>query len=141
MRASDVPEVARIERESDEFPWSEGIFRDCLRVGYRCVVLEGEGSTLEGYAVVSIGAGEAHLLNLCVHPDRQGCGLGRDMLAAMIEVARQGGAGQIFLEVRPSNEVAMGLYDSTGFKEIGRRPRYYRSVGGRDDAVVLGRPV
>jgi len=141
MRAADVPEVARIERESYEYPWSEGIFRDCLRVGYRCVVLAGEGNTVEGYAVISIGAGEAHLLNLCVHPDRQGCGLGRDMLAAMMEVARQAGADQIFLEVRPSNEAAMALYDSTGFKEIGRRRRYYRSAGGREDAVVLGRPL
>ncbi|UCC13428.1 MAG: ribosomal protein S18-alanine N-acetyltransferase [Gammaproteobacteria bacterium] len=141
MRAADVPEVARIERDSYEFPWSEGIFRDCLRVGYRCVVLEGDGGVLDGYAIVSIGAGEAHLLNLCVHPDRQGCGLGREMLAAMIDVARTAGARQIFLEVRPSNEVGIALYQSTGFKEIGRRPRYYRSSGGREDAVVLGRPL
>src|SRR5438067_1345350 len=65
MRATDVAEVVDIERSSYQFPWSEGIFRDCLRVGYVCRVVTLSRQLL-GYGVMSVGAGEAHILNLCV---------------------------------------------------------------------------
>ena len=65
MTEADVSEVFTIERASYQFPWSEGIFRDCLRVGYVCRVLTLESQVI-GYGVMSVGAGEAHVLNLCV---------------------------------------------------------------------------
>jgi len=139
MRASDVQTVAELERASYEYPWTEGIFRDCLRVGYHCVVVESESGTLQGYAIMSVVADEAHLLNLCVSPDCRRCGLGREMLKQLLEAASLAGARRMFLEVRPSNVAALALYASEGFVEIGRRPRYYRAREGREDAVVLAR--
>ena len=136
MRADDLENIARIETLAYEFPWTEGIFRDCLRVGYCCVVLEGAGE-LHGYGVMSMAAGEAHLLNLCVHPDHQRCGLGSDLLRTFLATARAADCKRIFLEVRKTNHAALALYNRAGFKIAGLRRNYYRAVNGREDAIVL----
>jgi ribosomal-protein-alanine N-acetyltransferase len=136
MRAEDAAEVAAIEHASYEFPWTEGIFRDCLRVGYRCEVLC-EGDTIVGYGVLASGAGEAHLLNLCVRSERRREGLGHFLLEHMLELAREDRAQRIILEVRPSNHAARRLYERARFEQIARRPRYYQAPVGREDALVL----
>src|SRR5438270_3270066 len=95
MRAGDVADVVAIERAAYQFPWSEGIFRDCLRVGYVCrVVLI--GSEVAGYGVMSLGAGEAHILNLCIAEAYRGCGAGRALLRCLLESAASAGAGEAF---------------------------------------------
>jgi len=136
MTPSDVPAVGMIERASYAFPWSDGIFRDCLRVGYLCRVAELEGE-LVGYGVAALGAGEAHILNLCVSPKLRGRHIGRQMLMLLLERARQAGMAEAFLEVRPSNPLAIALYQSVGFAQIGRRKGYYQAESGREDALVL----
>lgn len=136
MGAGDVEQVAEIETRAYEFGWSAGVFRDCLRAGHACWVLEGEDGIV-GYGVLSTGAGEAHVLNVCVAPARQGQGHGRRLLKRLLDTARWYGAERVFLEVRPSNRAAQCLYDSVGFNEIGRRPRYYPARKGREDAIVM----
>ena len=136
MTESDVPAVMRIERDSYQFPWTEGIFRDCLRVGYACRVAESGGEML-GYAVMSSGAGEAHILNLCVRSDARCAGIGRQLINYMLRRARLAGMTEAFLEVRPSNTVAARLYESLGFQQVGTRRGYYQAAGGREDAAVL----
>jgi ribosomal-protein-alanine N-acetyltransferase len=138
MLEDDVPDVVEIDRSAYEFPWTEGIFRDCLRVGYWCRVLE-RYRRIQAYAVMSIAAGEAHLLNLCVRPALQRQGLGRKVLLHFVELARRTGADTVFLEVRASNEPAIALYTSTGFGEVGMRRGYYPARRGREDALVLAR--
>src|SRR6202023_646755 len=83
MRATDVAEVVAIERSAYQFPWSEGIFIDCLRVGYVCRVVTMSRKVL-GYGVMSVGAGEAHILNLCVHEAFRCRGLGKRVLRSLI---------------------------------------------------------
>jgi len=136
MAPSDVPSVSTVERASYTFPWSEGIFRDCLRVGYLCRVAEIEGEIV-AYGIVAMGAGEAHILNLCVRGDLRGRGVGRQMLMLLLERARQAGMTDTFLEVRPSNLLAIALYQSVGFVQVGLRRGYYQAEGGREDALVL----
>lgn len=136
MQKVDLPLVAALEQRAYEFPWTEGIFRDCLDAGYPCWVAESADGLL-GYGVLSIGADEAHLLNLCVEPAVQGQGLGRRLLRRMIDLARWHMADRVFLEVRPSNPGAIALYVSEGFGEIGQRPGYYPAKDGREDAVVM----
>jgi ribosomal-protein-alanine N-acetyltransferase len=136
MVPTDVPGVGLVERASYTFPWSEGIFRDCLRVGYLCRVAECEGQIV-AYGVVAMGAGEAHVLNLCVGEAMRGRGVGRQMLNLLLERSRQAGMSEVFLEVRPSNLHAIALYESVGFLEAGRRKGYYQAVDGREDALVL----
>ena len=65
MRQTDLATVAGIERSAYEFPWSPGIFRDCLLAGYTSLVLE-QGAAVIGYGIMSVAAGEAHLLNLAL---------------------------------------------------------------------------
>lgn len=136
MLPGDLPLVADIERRSYEFPWSRGIFRDCLLAGYTCLLIEAEDEP-RGYGILSVAAGEAHLLNLCVDRDWRRYGFGELLLAELISRARNAGVRQMLLEVRPSNEVALRLYRKYGFRPIGRRPGYYRADAGREDAMVL----
>jgi ribosomal-protein-alanine N-acetyltransferase len=136
MVPDDVPRVMQIELASYQFPWSDGIFRDCLRVGYVCCVAEID-HVVVGYAIMSTGAGEAHVLNLCVGEEWRNRGLGRQLLYHLLEFARSLGVSEAFLEVRPSNTSAVRLYQSAGFSQIGVRRGYYQAVGGREDAVVL----
>ncbi len=138
MTVGDVPEVMDIERRAYVFPWTEGILRDCLRVGYQCWVFERE-RVIEAYAIMSVAVGEAHLLNLCVRPESQGKGLGRRVLLFLMDAARRQGADSLFLEVRPSNRAALALYRRLGFNEIGERRGYYPAERGREDALVLAR--
>lgn len=137
MRGVDLAAVMALERKSYPFPWSEGIFRDCLRIGYCSWVAEA-ARTVVGYAVMSVAAGEGHLLNLCIDPDHHGEGLGKRLLRHMLRLAREHGADTAFLEVRPSNAVALALYRDAGFVEVGMRRAYYPAGRGkREDAIVL----
>jgi len=136
MRETDLDAVLAIERRAYAFPWTHGIFRDCLVANYPAWVLMQEGGVI-GYGVLSIAGDEAHVLNLCTAPEAQGCGHGRRMLRTLLQVARGRGAHRVFLEVRPSNAPAIALYQDEGFNEIGRRPRYYPAKDGREDALVM----
>jgi ribosomal-protein-alanine N-acetyltransferase len=136
MQPSDLKAVARIEHTAYEYPWSLGIFRDCMLAGYYSVALD-VGGVLTGYGIMSIAAGEAHILNLCVYPSSQRMGYGRRLLDALLARANESEVGKVFLEVRPSNRAALNLYYSVGFVQIGVRPAYYQASYGREDAVVL----
>jgi len=136
MSDEDVDEVMSVEREAYPFPWTAGIFRDCLRVGYCCWVCT-LGEQIIGYGVMSVAAGEAHILNLCVKPKMQGQGLGRRLMNRLLTLAREHHAEEVFLEVRASNTPALRLYESIGFNEIGTRRSYYPAANGREDAIIL----
>ncbi len=136
MTEKDLPAIMAIERRSYEFPWSEAIFKDCLRVGYLCEVIECDGEIV-GYGVMTMGAGEAHVVNLCIKPELRQRGLGGHMLAHIMNQARCEGVGHILLEVRPSNQAAIKLYTNLGFNEIGVRKGYYPARYGREDALIL----
>jgi len=136
MRLEDLEQVVAIEIAAYEYPWTLGIFRDCLRAGYSCWVLA-QSVEVIGYGVLSTAAGEAHVLNVCVARAQQGLGHGRHLMERLIDLARWHRAERIFLEVRPSNKRAIALYDLLGFNEIGKRPNYYPARRGREDAIVM----
>jgi ribosomal-protein-alanine N-acetyltransferase len=138
MREHDLAQVMRIEAEAYEFPWSEGIFRDCLRVGYSCWS-QLEDDRLVGYGIMTMGAEEAHVLNLCTDPNHQRKGFARRLLGHLMAIGARHGAAHVFLEVRVSNAAAQSLYASEGFSKVGVRKAYYPAKGGREDAIVLRR--
>ncbi len=138
MHELDVPVVVAIERVAYQFPWSEGIFRDCLRVGYVCRVID-VGGEMAGYGIMSVGGGEAHILNVCISDEYRGRGFARKMMLYLLDRARAAGMHEAFLEVRPSNTAAAGLYHSLGFEQVGVRRGYYQATVGREDAAVLRR--
>lgn len=138
MNHDDLPMVSDIERRSYEFPWSHGVFRDCLLAGYQNIALVSERRVV-GYGVLSIAAGEAHILNLCVDPELRSHGYGEKLLDEMLFRARAASVREIFLEVRPSNERAIQLYQKKGFHQVANRPAYYQANEGREDAAVLAK--
>jgi ribosomal-protein-alanine N-acetyltransferase len=144
----DLDRIMEIELAAYPFPWTRGIFSDCLRVGYDCWGLQ-IGGRLAAYSIQSDTAGESHLLNLCVAPELQRRGLGRTLLDNAIRVARAHDCQSMYLEVRPSNPAGIALYRSEGFAVVGRRPDYYsastdtarrndKGAGSpREDALVM----
>lgn len=140
MRTPDLRRILHIERGAYRFPWSEGIFRDCLQVGYCCWVLE-RAELIEGYGIMQIAGPEAHILNLCVDSASHRLGFGRQMLRCLMGVAHDHKADTMLLEVRPSNAAARRLYRSEGFRAVGTRRGYYPSAQGREDALILSRPL
>ena len=138
MQEADLPAIMAIESVAYEFPWTEGILRDCFRFGYLCKVYESDSGIL-GYGIVSIGAGECHFLNICIAPAHQRQGHGTHLVTLLLQVARAANARSALLEVRVSNKAAFRLYYNLGFNEIGARKGYYPARIGREDALVLAR--
>jgi len=77
---------------------------------------------------------EGHILDVAVHPEYRGHGLGKLLVEHVLAACRQRGAEFVSLEVRPSNSEAIGLYHRLGFDETGRRPRYYHDG---EDALLM----
>ena len=136
MTEEDLLSVIEIEEASYPFPWTHGIFRDCLHIGYSCWVYEVD-DVIQAYAVMSTGAGEAHILTLVVKDEYRGQGIGKMLMRFLIDLARQYHVETILLEVRPSNKIAVKLYEKLGFNELGLRPDYYPAENGREDALIM----
>lgn len=138
MSYSDLKEVIAVEQRAYPHPWTLGIFRDCLRVGYNAWVMTLDHNVI-GYGVVMLSPGEAHILNICIDPEYQGKGLGRYLLGHLVKRSNRTDVDMILLEVRRSNNAAQQLYLSEGFHELGVRKAYYPSDDGREDAIILAK--
>lgn len=137
MRYADVDTVGAIEADLHPIDaWSREAFADAMSDPrtYFCRVAVDATVGLLGYAVVSVAADQADLQNLTVRADHQRRGIGRRLLVDALELARQRGALEAFLEVRHDNAAAVALYGALGFEVTGRRGDYYaRGV----DAVIM----
>ena len=136
MTRDDLADVVRNETRAYAYPWTPGQLADSVAGSDLCSVLV-EAEEIVGHGIVSHGAGEAHLLNVCVARDRQGRGYGRVLLDFLVNDVRVRGVTTLFLEVRPSNRVAQRLYETAGFRDIGRRRDYYPAESGHEDARVM----
>lgn len=137
MQASHLPQVMLIERACYTHPWTLGIFEDCLRVGYSAWVVSDRRGAVLGYALMTMAAGEAHILNICVAPAQQRQGIAGFLLRHLMMIARAASVSLMLLEVRVSNLAAQQLYAGFGFHKIGERRGYYPAHQGREDALVL----
>ena len=136
MAPADLPDVLVIERASFSMPWSRGAFLyeiEQNRVA-RCWVGRDDGRIV-GYICLWDVADELHVTNIAVHPDARRRGVARALLESVFGHARAVGSRMVLLEVRPSNTEAIALYDSFGFRAIGRRRGYYYDTG--EDALVM----
>lgn len=134
----DVSDVLRIEESCYEFPWSEQIFNECIRSDYSCYAIS-LYQKFSGYLIVSTVLDEAHLLNVCLSKDWQGQGLGEVVLFWLFDELKKHNIERVFLEVRPSNLVALALYNKIGFETISVRQDYYPAQDGREDALAMVR--
>ena len=136
MRAGDLDEVLAIECASFTMPWSRGAFLyeiEQNRVA-RCRVVRDDDGVV-GYVCVWEIADEVHLTNIAVHPAHRRRGIARGMLDLLLAESRARDLRLVVLEVRPSNQEAIALYESFGFRVTGRRRGYYYDTG--EDALVM----
>lgn len=143
MQQADLAAVTQVEQAAQYNPWSESLFADSLALNrYFCFVLEaqasdGSTSVLAGFYVAEVIAGEASLHNIAVAEPFQGRGLGRELLAHMLDQCRQSSVSKVFLEVRDTNGKAINLYQSLGFQVDGVRKDYYSAPWGREDGKLM----
>jgi [ribosomal protein S18]-alanine N-acetyltransferase len=135
---AEVTAIWAIERVSFPSPWSRWSFLTELGQRHSRTLVIGPSPPPRqtwGYIIFWVVADETHIINLAVHPHHRRQGLARQLLQEALRQARLLGALTAWLEVRPSNTPARALYASLGFKEMGRRPRYYEDT--QEDALLL----
>ncbi|MCP4187212.1 MAG: ribosomal protein S18-alanine N-acetyltransferase [Gammaproteobacteria bacterium] len=140
MDIGDIDTVILVEKQVYEYPWTETIFNDCIRVGYDCWLASIEDKII-GHAVISVAAGESHILNISVAKTYQGQSVGKRFIEFLVDIAKTKKAEVIMLEVRPSNVKAIHCYNAAGFNEIGCRKDYYPAGEGREDALLFARDI
>jgi ribosomal-protein-alanine N-acetyltransferase len=135
MTAADLPAVVALELESYTMPWSESTFRALLRRRDADLIVAEANNRLAGYAAAWSVLDQCELGNVAVAPDWRNRGVGSQLVARILELARARCVREVFLEVRPSNATAQRLYERLGFRRVGRRRDYYMEP--REDALVM----
>lgn len=138
MSDANLDGVLSIENEVYPFPWPRQTFVSSMGEGYECWVAYDSHDRMVGYFVLMKVVDEAHLLTIAVSGKLHGYGIGRKLMAHLIDMAREKmNVASLLLEVRPSNLRALDLYERYGFREIGRRKNYYQASLTREDAIVM----
>ena len=137
MTKQDLDAVHQIEINNYPVPWSQKIMLDCLLAGYHSIVVKNQNNDIIGYSFLMSGYEDSHLLNMCIDREYQGKGLGRKLLQYMENICIYNQSKEFILEVRESNPVAQNLYQSFGFKQVGIRKDYYKTINGRENAIVM----
>jgi ribosomal-protein-alanine N-acetyltransferase len=136
MRAEDVDAVVAIETEAFSSPWRRETFLELIdRPTAELLVLVHGSEEVIGYAVLWCILDQGEIANVAIASHMRGRGLGRQLLAEVLDVGRDRGVETMFLEVRESNAAALGLYHSFGFAQVGQRRGYYDHP--REDARIL----
>jgi ribosomal-protein-alanine N-acetyltransferase len=138
LLSSDFSLIYPIEQAAHREPWRDANLRSCFGPRYLNGLLLVADEPV-GFYISDLVAGDSSLMNICVHPDRQGQGWGRALLQEYLRHSKSLGAQAWFLEVRASNQGAMSLYERAGFAEYCRRTDYYGSGNTREDAVLMSR--
>ncbi len=139
LSVSDLERLLVIEQAAQQTPWSEDTFRQCFlsdsRKGWGILY----GQVLVGFIWVSIIEPEAEILEIVIAPEFQGVGLGKKLLRYTLAALEENGINKYFLEVRASNEAAIGLYRSMGFEKVGVRKQYYSTINVniKEDAYLM----
>lgn len=137
LTEADLSRVVEIERHTFSDPWSRSAFVETMaREEVRGFALDDDEGRVIGYGMCVLAADEGEILNLAVDPGCRRSGLGRRLVGTMLEWLKKAGANRVYLEVRQSNQPAIGLYRSLGFETTGSRRGYYSHP--REDAVTMG---
>lgn len=139
---TDVPHLLSVENACHSHPWTEKTFSSCIGGRYFGDYIKNSSENKNesvGFYVADHVAGEVTLMDICVHPDQQGKGLGKSLLLQCLANAKKMEADTVWLEVRAKNISAQMLYINHGFVETGRRTGYYPSAKGfgYEDAIIM----
>ena len=135
MNASHVPQIAALEQRCFSDPWSEKSIASELENPLAMWLVALDGEEVVGYVGSQTVLGETDMMNLAVSPEARRQGTGRALVQALIDGLAKSGSHSLMLEVRVSNAPARTLYESLGFFQVGRRPKYY--VNPKEDALIL----
>ncbi len=135
MKEEDAEELSALDKKCFSIPWSEQAFREESENELAYYIILTDNDVIIGYAGLWNIVGEGHITNIAVHPDYRGKGFGRKLMDALFHFAEENGLSCLTLEVRESNDTAINLYHKYGFKNAGRRKRYYYDNG--EDAIVM----
>jgi ribosomal-protein-alanine N-acetyltransferase len=137
---ADVSAMLAIEQAATSHPWTRNLFESSFSERYFNTVAVHTDATghaeVAGFYIGEYIAGEASLFDIAVHPTFQGQGIGQRLVDDFLTQGEARGAGYFFLEVRESNQSAIRLYERCGFCQCGRRPRYYPTATGTEDALL-----
>ncbi len=137
---ADTSNLCQIEAQTTAYPWTQTLYESCFSDRYFNFVLTLDG-IIKGFYIAEFIADAASLFNIVVAVDAQGNGLGKMLLQHFIQQAELRNAFECWLEVRVSNTHAIGLYQSHGFNETGKRRNYYPTANGHEDAILMGLPL
>ncbi len=140
MDEIDLKDVVTIESLCFSIPWSEEMFKSELSLDFAHdfvgkLSLNGTGDILVGYICSWLFHGEAHILNIAIHPEYRRMGLGTHLMRFFIEFCRTEEVITLTLDVRSSNHPAIEMYRKMGFRKRGLRPHYYADNG--EDALIM----
>lgn len=126
MKREDVSRVAEIERQCFSEPWSEKAFADTVSdENYLYIVADCDGQ-VAGYVGGVMSAPETDITNIAVSGEYRRMGIGTELMRQFAGVLTKRNMQTVFLEVRESNEPAIGLYSAEGFEQVGIRKDFYR---------------
>ena len=134
---SDLDQITRIEKETNEYPWSLNNFESSLDAGNSSIVLK-DRKNIVGYAFFSVIGTDSHLLNITVSKNFKGKGYGKKILKKVLFQSKVLGATIVFLEVRVSNHKAIDFYKKFGFKRDAIRYNYYDG-NPKEDALLMSK--
>ena len=135
--AAQAHDMAAVHAQAFDSPWTEENFEDLLD-GAGIFGFLAAGEDPMGVILCRVAAGEVEILTVGVAPWARRRGIGEALMTASLDMARQVGATEAFLEVDVDNAAAVTLYERLGFARAGLRKGYYdRGAAGRADALVL----
>jgi ribosomal-protein-alanine N-acetyltransferase len=135
MNESHVSQIAALEKLCFSDAWSENSIRSELSNKLSLWLVAVDGDRVAGYIGSQTVQGWADMMNLCVSPDYRRQGIGEKLTLELERQLREEKVECLTLEVRVSNAPAIALYEKLGFKQVGKRPRYYEKP--REDALIL----
>ena len=135
MTTAHVAQVAELEKLCFADPWSENSIRSEVDNVLSLWMVAMDGDRVVGYVGSQTVCGETDMMNIAVHPDYRRRGIAESLVDVLIRELKNRGSVCLTLEVRASNDPAIGLYEKLGFREVGLRKNYYRNP--REDARIL----
>lgn len=135
MMASDVPQIAALEKRCFSDPWSEYSVASELENPLSLWLVDEREGAVAGYIGSQTVPPEADVMNLAVAPEYRRCGIGKGLMEHLLAALQSAGTQSLTLEVRETNAAALALYTALGFSEVGRRKKYY--VNPIEDALIM----
>ena len=134
-RVEHLDAIAALEEQCFSCPWPRDLFARQLQSPRHVLLCALEGEELLGYTGFEYVLDEGYIGNVAVNPAHRRQGLGRALVQAMIDKARERELAFLTLEVRAGNTPARALYESMGFQTVGVRKNYYEKP--TEDAILM----